>query len=149
MAEPRRSARGESLRAGLFLVLALAAIQCASQTGSTPSAAPTQMESSKAQVTQLERGEALFLANCARCHGQQGEGDIGPPLMGPTHGLRGYGTARGLFDYVSQTMPFDAAGSLPEQDYWDILAFILTGNEVLPEGTILGPDTADDVQLDP
>jgi mono/diheme cytochrome c family protein/plastocyanin len=31
-------------------------------------------------VTDVSRGYALFLANCARCHGQNGEGGIGAPL---------------------------------------------------------------------
>ncbi len=37
-------------------------------------------ESFVQQVTDVQRGEALFLANCARCHGDQGQGGIGPPL---------------------------------------------------------------------
>ena len=32
------------------------------------------------QVTAVERGYNLYLANCARCHGPQGEGGIGPVL---------------------------------------------------------------------
>ena len=32
------------------------------------------------QVTSIERGYNLYKANCARCHGQQGQGDIGPVL---------------------------------------------------------------------
>ena len=31
-------------------------------------------------VTDVSRGYALFLANCARCHGNNGEGGVGPPL---------------------------------------------------------------------
>ncbi len=32
------------------------------------------------QVTAIERGYNLYQANCARCHGKQGEGGIGPVL---------------------------------------------------------------------
>lgn len=31
-------------------------------------------------ITDVSRGYALFLANCARCHGNQGQGGVGPPL---------------------------------------------------------------------
>lgn len=31
-------------------------------------------------VTDIERGYELYLANCARCHGDNGQGGIGPPL---------------------------------------------------------------------
>ena len=32
------------------------------------------------QVTSVERGYNLYMANCAQCHGKQGEGGIGPAL---------------------------------------------------------------------
>jgi plastocyanin/mono/diheme cytochrome c family protein len=32
------------------------------------------------QITKVERGYNVYLANCARCHGEQGEGGIGPAL---------------------------------------------------------------------
>jgi mono/diheme cytochrome c family protein/uncharacterized cupredoxin-like copper-binding protein len=31
-------------------------------------------------VVDVSRGYALYLANCARCHGDQGQGAVGPPL---------------------------------------------------------------------
>ena len=37
-------------------------------------------EASQQQVTDISKGYALFLANCARCHGNNGEGGVGPPL---------------------------------------------------------------------
>jgi mono/diheme cytochrome c family protein len=117
------------------------------QLASGPAASPIASASGAAMVDQLGRGHELFLANCSRCHGDDGQGDIGPAVIGERHGLRGYGTAQGLFDYVSRTMPFDAAGSLSEQAYWDVLAYILTENGYLAEGTELGPENAADVDI--
>jgi mono/diheme cytochrome c family protein/plastocyanin len=37
-------------------------------------------ETASQQVISIERGYNLFQANCARCHGKQGEGGIGPAL---------------------------------------------------------------------
>ena len=39
-----------------------------------------QKEQDQQYVTDVSRGYALFLANCARCHGNNGEGGVGPPL---------------------------------------------------------------------
>jgi mono/diheme cytochrome c family protein len=39
-----------------------------------------QKEADQQYVTDVSRGYALFLANCARCHGNNGEGGVGPPL---------------------------------------------------------------------
>ena len=37
-------------------------------------------EANSQQVTSVERGYNLYEANCARCHGANGEGGIGPTL---------------------------------------------------------------------
>jgi mono/diheme cytochrome c family protein/uncharacterized cupredoxin-like copper-binding protein len=39
-----------------------------------------EAEQNTQYVTDVARGHALYLANCARCHGDNGEGGIGPPL---------------------------------------------------------------------
>jgi len=39
-----------------------------------------QIEKKVQYVTDVSQGYALFLANCARCHGANGQGGIGPPL---------------------------------------------------------------------
>ena len=37
-------------------------------------------ETEAQQVTAVERGYNMYQANCARCHGANGEGGIGPVL---------------------------------------------------------------------
>jgi len=39
-----------------------------------------EAEQNTQYVTDVARGHALYLANCARCHGDNGQGGIGPPL---------------------------------------------------------------------
>ena len=39
-----------------------------------------QIETKVQYVTDVSQGYALFLANCARCHGSNGQGGVGPPL---------------------------------------------------------------------
>lgn len=44
-------------------------------------------------------------------------------------------------------MPFGAGGSLPAQDYWNELAFLLVSNGFIAEGTPVGPETAEGISL--
>ena len=100
-----------------------------------------------AQDDQIQRGHAVFVERCVKCHGEQGEGKLGRALIGPTANLGGYGTARGLFDYTRKVMPIDAPGKLLESEYWAVLAFILNQNKLLPDGTTLGRQNAASVRL--
>ena len=102
-----------------------------------------------AQNDQVRQGQAVFVERCAKCPGEQGEGKLGRALIGSTANLGGYGTARGLFDYTRKIMPIDAPGKLLESEYWAVLAYILTQNRLLPEGTTLGRQNAAGVRLTP
>lgn len=132
LARFRRQLRQIGL-AGVALLLTIVAWGCGAQ--------------QSAAVQQRAQGKALYQTRCAQCHGDQGQGKRGPALIGSTHGLRGYGTAQGLYDYTSVVMPGDAAGTLPPNEYWAILAFILEGNNVLPSETVLGPENAESIRL--
>jgi mono/diheme cytochrome c family protein len=67
------------------------------------------------------RGEELFSENCARCHGDEGEGGgIGPALAGNDVSLD---EARSTIENGSGAMP---AGLVAGEDLEDVLAFLET-----------------------
>jgi S-disulfanyl-L-cysteine oxidoreductase SoxD len=84
----------------------------------------------------------VYAAECAQCHGEKGEGGTGPLLIGGSKRIASYQDSKRLYDYVSSTMPFDQPGSLSEEQYWSVIAYLLDANELLPGDTVLGPDTA-------
>ncbi|MEI2720560.1 MAG: c-type cytochrome [Gemmatimonadales bacterium] len=74
-------------------------------------------------------GAAIFVRECARCHGSNGEGMAAfPPLWGPRSFTIGAGMARlrTLAAFAKHNMPFDRAGTLSDQDAQDVATFITT-----------------------
>lgn len=96
----------------------------------------------KSHQDQITLGRGVYLAHCAKCHGANGEGALGRTLVAPWDPLAGYRTADQLYSFVSRQMPFDDPGSLKAQEYWDVIAFLLNSNGVLPSGTCVGPNNA-------
>lgn len=132
----------------LFVVAGGAALSAASAppVPDVAEPAPTVL----AATEQTNRGKELFGMHCARCHGDQGQGTSeGPRIIGSPNGLASYMTAKGLFDFASTEMPADARGSLMPQVYWDVLAFVLESNRLLPPDVTLGPENAANIRLSP
>ncbi|MDB5072998.1 MAG: putative pyrrolo-quinoline quinone [Candidatus Eremiobacteraeota bacterium] len=79
---------------------------------------------------QAASGAAVYSATCQQCHGVNLQGQSGPPLTGAA--FRQYvgksGTAASLFDFISRQMPADKPGSLTQQQYLDVTAFLLSRN---------------------
>ncbi len=81
---------------------------------------------------QADRGQEVFSANCAQCHGGQLDGD--PPLTGGTFASTWEGMpVNALYEVISQTMPQDNPGSLDAESYTDVTAHILAFNG-MPDG---------------
>lgn len=95
----------------------------------------------------MAAGRDVYVAECAKCHGEEGEGGTGPTVIGGSRRIASYESTTRLYDYVSRTMPFDDAGSLSEEQYWDSIAYLLDANELLPADVVLGPD-ADPITLE-
>jgi quinoprotein glucose dehydrogenase len=94
-------------------------------------------------VEQASAGEGAFAGNCARCHGVSLEGGQGPALAGERF-IRSYetDTVRRLFEYMSLRMPQGAPGSLRQDEYLAMSAFVLQANGFPAGASPLVPDLA-------
>lgn len=107
--------------------------------GSGPSASKPAGGTATAQI---EQGKGLYVAKCASCHGDGGQGtDKGPPVVGkeafpqkPRDGAKRdveFHTAADVFAWATKHMPADAPGSLSTDEYLAIFAFDLTANGIV------------------
>jgi len=86
-------------------------------------------------------GRELFAAQCARCHGPKGEGDVGPVLVGGRGTLRTprplktvgsfWPYATTLWDYINRAMPFDQPGRLTPPEVYAAVAYVLNLNGII------------------
>ncbi|MDI6028423.1 c-type cytochrome [Corticibacterium sp. UT-5YL-CI-8] len=80
-----------------------------------------------------ERGAEVFAANCAVCHGGDGQGQkdingryVFPPLWGENSYNWGAGMARidTAAAFIKHNMPLSQPGRLTDQEAWDVAAYI-------------------------
>ncbi len=86
-------------------------------------------------ASQAERGDALYVEQCALCHGTALEGSGRTPALSGEE-FTGYWTGRtlaDLFDKIHATMPAHDRGRLTREQTADVLAFILSSNK-FPSG---------------
>lgn len=81
-----------------------------------------------------DRGQVAFGQNCGRCHGANlAGGEFGPTLTGATFAMHWQGqSGDALAGYIQTRMPPGGAGSLPEDTYADIAAYIMKANGAAP-----------------
>jgi S-disulfanyl-L-cysteine oxidoreductase SoxD len=90
------------------------------------------------------KGEEIFQAQCASCHGEFGEGkDRWPVLVGGIGTLKHdrpektigsfYPYASTVFDYVKRAMPFGNAQSLTDDEVYALTAYLLHMNEIIKD----------------
>jgi thiosulfate dehydrogenase len=92
-------------------------------------------------VGDTARGATLYVANCLRCHAIAGGGGpvpasirgpntpaFAPALWGPRSFSIGAGLARGerAAAFIRTVMPYDAPGTLTDQQAYDLAAFVLS-----------------------
>lgn len=103
------------------------------------------------------QGAAVYAANCAVCHGANGEGGaLGNRVVGgePPSGM---GTRKTIanhwpysstvFDYIRRSMPFEAPRSLSNDDYYAIVAWILAENGIIDANAVMSAETLPAVRM--
>jgi mono/diheme cytochrome c family protein len=112
--------------AGMFFVLGFP-VAHAQQAGKTSTA------SGVFTAAQAKNGEQAFQAKCASCHGPDLH-STDPEAPDLTEGAFRFGwqgkTLANRFEQIRSTMPYGNSGSLDDQTYVDIVAYILSFNGI-------------------
>jgi len=86
-----------------------------------------------AQGRDYTRGEQVYVANCAFCHGAEGAGQrsadgvaVFPPLWGPESFNWGAGMGRvnNAAAFIKANMPLGMGGTLTDQQAWDVSLYM-------------------------
>ena len=92
----------------------------------------------------VHSGQLVYTAKCGSCHGANGEGGRGGRLVGiigDTIKAKTIGNywpyATTLFDYIRRAMPYNAPGSLPNDEVYDLTAYLLFRNRIIDSTTQL------------
>jgi len=97
---------------------------------------------------QIARGAQIYGQACAACHGAGGQGSPAFPKLVGNKTLAGFGNAKNLFDYVKAAMPQDRPGSLSDDDYYAVTAYLVAQNGVNADGAVtVDPKTAATLSL--
>ncbi len=99
-------------------------------------------------ATQALRGQTVYAGTCATCHGRRLNGAPDDPDMRSTPPLARAGFLRDwegrslatLFEYTRATMPESNPGSLPDEEYVDVIAYMLSVSGMPAGDDDLRPD---------
>lgn len=119
----------------ILLLIALVAGTGRLATGQAPqapqaSAGVSRLWQGAYSPAQAVRGEMVYSEHCSTCHGSDMTGNSAA-LIGQQFWDRwGEDSLGSLFEVIRTTMPIDEPGSLAEQNYVDLIAYLLKVNGV-------------------
>ena len=94
-----------------------------------------------------DAGKTVYSTSCAVCHGNEGQGRIGPALAGPAANFSPFKNAQELLTFVSAKMPLTSPGSLTPQQYMDVVTFALVTNGVVSRNQPLTAASLEGIKL--
>ncbi len=80
---------------------------------------------------QASAGKKVFETQCSSCHGAQLQGVSAPALSGPQFAHANLNVSQ-IYAIVTKQMPLSAPGSLSQDEYADVMAYILKRDCVKP-----------------
>lgn len=93
------------------------------------------------------KGKIIFNTKCFTCHGAGGIGGPNGSLV--TNKTPGFAArkektignywpyATTVFDYIRRAMPFNAPGSLSNEEVYHLTAYLLRANEIIDDNTVI------------
>jgi cytochrome c len=107
------------------------------------------------------QGEKVYKETCVACHGANLEGGIGDRLIGgrgtlvnndpakaPVKTVESYWPyATTLFDYIKRSMPFNAPGSLTDDQVYAVSAYILSKGNIIAADAVMDQTTLPKVEM--
>jgi mono/diheme cytochrome c family protein len=140
----------QTLVASVLAVVALLACPVAAEEPGAPSieAASSVFEGVFTEA-QAQRGAAVYPGPCGKCHGFKLDGAADDPDMPSTPPIGGTKFLRNwegrslatLYEYTRTTMPENNPGFLSDQEYADLVAYMLFASAVPPGREELGTDS--------
>lgn len=93
-------------------------------------------------LEQAERGVEVYANNCAACHADNMTGTPGGPGIAGSRfkALWAKKSVGELYTKIHDTMPAGMGGSLTEEEYLDVVAYILQTNKFAPGDTAMTAD---------
>ncbi|MET4256330.1 mono/diheme cytochrome c family protein [Bradyrhizobium sp. S3.12.5] len=105
----------------------------------------------------VAQGKQVFTENCSGCHGDNGVGGLKDRLVGgqgtlaSSNPIKTVGSywpyATTLFDYIRRAMPYQAPGSLSNEDTYAVAAYLLSLNGILTADGKLDRDSLPKVKM--
>lgn len=99
----------------------------------------------------VQDGERSYQAKCAGCHGPTGTEGPYDRLVGGPKPVKTIGSywpyATTIFDYLRRAMPFNAPGSLSDDEVYAITAWLLWKNQIIPPNAVMDATSLPRVQM--
>ena len=105
-----------------------------------------------------KQGRSVYVARCASCHGEHGEGHAAnPPIAGGLETLKSdapvttvgsyWPYATTVWDYINRAMPYQEPGSLSPNEVYSVTAYVLYLDGIVNESEVLNAKSLPKVKM--